>query len=151
MNMYQTVMGSAMVKNIKVGRRKYRILKGNLHSEVRLMEPELAPERKPKGTKSKRRESETGNLPRQQGCWWMEGAARLVWLYRVSRESAGNEMKWQGVEGVCLDVSWVQAGLYPISRCDFPRIFLAPLWEQTTMKQGRKQEGLLVAWTRGQQ
>lgn len=66
--MYQTVMGSAMVENIKVGRRKYRILKGNLHSKIRLMEPELAPERKPKGTKSKRRESETGNLPRQQGC-----------------------------------------------------------------------------------
>lgn len=47
------------------GRRKYRILKGNFHSKVRLMEPELALEQKPKGTKSKRRESETGNLGRR--------------------------------------------------------------------------------------
>lgn len=47
MNMYQMVIGSAVAKK-EVGRRKHRILKGNLYSKVRLMEPELALGQKPK-------------------------------------------------------------------------------------------------------
>lgn len=49
------VIGSAVAKK-EVGRRKHRILKGNLYSKVRLMEPELA-----LGQKAKTQRAE-GNL-----------------------------------------------------------------------------------------
>lgn len=98
MNTYQTVMGSAMEKK-KAERRKYRVLKGNLHSQIKANGTRAGT-----GADAKRhKEHEKGiwdRKPRQQGNWWVEGVARLVWLYRVSRESAGNEMKWQEMEGV---------------------------------------------------
>lgn len=147
MNMYQMVIGSAVAKK-EVGRRKHRILKGNLYSKVRLMEPELA-----LGQKPKTQRAGEGNLgsrvadglkERWSLCGYTEWAESL------------QEMKWDDRKGaagvsvlVSLGTSLVRACLCPISRHDFPRIFLAPFWKQTTMKQGRKQEGLVVAWTRG--